>query len=168
MRLVLCALATLCALAASMPAHARPLHDVTGLDQANQVAGEHGQQGRDNAAFHQATQTTGPAAVPVPEPTSTAPITVLDNGPVLTNDITKHNDSLDLTGLDQANQVAGEHGQQGRDNAAFHLATGSAQNGSFTTLNGPTTVPSSVPEPTSLVLLSSGLVGLWFMRLRKS
>ena len=54
MRIFLCALATLCSLAASMPAHARP--DVTGLDRANQVAGDHGQQGRDNAALHQATQ----------------------------------------------------------------------------------------------------------------
>ncbi|HEV8327438.1 MAG TPA: PEP-CTERM sorting domain-containing protein [Nitrospiraceae bacterium] len=126
MRLFLCALATLFSLAASMPAHTRP-------------------------------------------------ITVLGNGPILTNGITKQHDSLDLTGLtglDRANQVAGEHGQQGRDNAAFHHAAGSAQHGSFTTLDSPTTVPggnpSSVPEPTSLLLLSSGLVGLWFARLRKS
>jgi hypothetical protein len=106
MRIFLCALATLCALAASMPAHARPQHDVTGLDRAN--------------------------------------------------------------------QVAGEHGQQGRDNAAFHHAASSNQNGSFTTLDSPTIGPGGspsavpVPEPTSLVLLSSGLVGLWFARLRKS
>jgi hypothetical protein len=100
MRIFLCALVTLCAFAASMPAHARP--NVTGLDRANQVAGDHGQQGRDNAALHQATQ-----------------------------------------------------------------------NGSFTTELA-TLLPStnhggtvSVPEPTSLVLVTSGLVGLWFVRLRR-
>jgi len=75
-----------------------------------------------------------------------------------------------VTGLDRANQVAGDHGQQGRDNAALHHAN---QNGSLTTELA-TLLPStnhggtvSVPEPTSLVLLSAGLVGLWFLRLRR-
>jgi hypothetical protein len=74
MRIFLCALATLCSLAASMPAHAVPI-DLTGLERANQVAGEHGQQGRDNAALNQATQngsfttpsTNHGGSVPVPE-----------------------------------------------------------------------------------------------------
>ena len=46
---------------------------------------------------------------------------------------------IDLTGfkgLEQATLVAGEHGRQGRENAAFRHATGSAQNGSFTTGQG--------------------------------
>ena len=104
-------------------------------------------------------------------------IMALDNGPLYTKGVIEQNNSLDVTGfrgLDRANQVAGEHGQQGRDNAAFQHATSSAQNGSFTTLDSPTIGPGGnpsavpVPEPTSLVLLSSGLVGLWFARFRKS
>jgi hypothetical protein len=58
------------------------------------------------------------------------PIMVLDNGPILTNDLIEDSGSLDLTGfngLDRAKQAAGEHGQQGRDSAAFHHATSSAQ-----------------------------------------
>ncbi len=98
---------------------------------------------------------------------------------------------IDVTafkGLEQANLVAGEHGQQGRDNAAFRQQIGFPQNASFTTglrgissltvggaaLDSPPTVPSStsqtvsVPEPSSLLLLSLCLVGLWFWRFRKS
>ena len=101
------------------------------------------------------------------------PLTLQDNG---------------FKGLEQANLVAGEHGQQGRDNAAFRQAISFPQNASFRTgqgglppskiggaaLDSPTTVPSSpsqsvsVPEPTSVFLLGLALVGLWFWRVRKS
>jgi len=60
------------------------------------------------------------------------PIMVLDNGPIPTNGLIEDSGSLDLTGfngLDRAKQAAGEHGQQGRDSAAFHHATSSAQMG---------------------------------------
>ena len=100
MRIFLCALATLCSLAASMPAHARP--DVTGLERANQVAGDHGQQGRDNAALIHSNQNGG-----------------------FTTEL--------ATLLSSTNQ-------------------GDA---------------ASVPEPTSLVLLTSGLAGIWFMSFRR-
>lgn len=113
------------------------------------------------------------------------PVTVMDN------------DNLsELKGLDRADQVAGEHGDQGRAIARQHHTTfsvqsvQSVQNGNFTTqlvglppstihgatldspnigLGGdpPLTTPVSIPEATSLLLLSSGLVGLWFLRARK-
>lgn len=105
MRIFLCVLATLCSLAASMPAHARP----------------------------------------------------------------------DVTGLERANQVAGDHGQQGRDNAAFNHAASSAQNGGFTTELATLLTPSTnhggsvpVPELPLFLLLGTWLVGFWFSRLRKS
>ena len=107
------------------------------------------------------------------------PMTVMDNGNL-----------SELRGLDRADQVAGEHGDQGREIARQHHTTFSVQNGNFTTqlaglplstihgatldspntgLGGdpPLTTPVSIPEATSLLLLSSGLVGLWFLRARK-
>lgn len=97
-----------------------------------------------------------------------------------------HAAPIDFTGfkgLEQANLVAGEHGQQGRDNAAFRHTPGSPQNGSFTlppstilgaTLDSPTTVQgsnsqaASVPEPSLLLTLGLVLVGLMLWRSRKS
>ena len=100
---------------------------------------------------------------------------------------------IDVTafkGLEQANLMAGEHGQQGRDNAAFRQQIGFPQHASIRTEQGglkhspiggaalvsPTTVPSStsqptsVPEPSSLLLLGAAFAGLgmWHFRKRKT
>jgi PEP-CTERM motif-containing protein len=120
-----------------------------------------------------------------------SPITVMDNDEsFLTNGVVAHDsnrlDLSDFKGLDRADQVAGEHGDRGRDIAELHHTTFSVQNGSFTTqlvglpssaihgatLDSPNTglggdPPLAIPEATSLLLFGSGLVGLWFSRVWK-
>ena len=104
------------------------------------------------------------------------PFTLQDNG---------------LKGLERATIVAGEHGRQGRDKAAFHRDINVPQNMTFATglhgmlpstngraaLVSPTTVPSRTsqatsvpPEPSSLLLLGAAFAGLgmWQFRKRKT
>ncbi|HLZ32581.1 MAG TPA: PEP-CTERM sorting domain-containing protein [Nitrospira sp.] len=141
---------------------------LTGLDRANQVAGEHGQQGREIAALHHAT-ISAPNRSPMTHLVDSAPLTII-NGAIIDNQTPASVTSATAGPLAYGSGVIPGIGMFSTLNAPNSTGT---LNGLTDQTVASVTEPASdppkvVPEPNLLLLIGSGLVGVWFSRMREN